>query len=313
MRINQTKNTQNFGGLYNNKILLNGLEYVSSHGASVAAGVSLLGATVLRPLAINAVPRVDKEKKKTLTAESLSSALAKFAIAQTVALPIESAIKKIDKAPEQFLKSDTIKNLSAKDYKFLTQTIKLSSNLISAIPKSVLGVSLVPIILDLISKNKKEEVKKQEEPSFTGLANAIGKIIDCDGVQKFTTKHSVNDLNIARNMSVATDVLLTATSVVSVKKSKKIKEEQKTPLILNKLLSSAVSIFAGCEIDKLIKNGTKNMLEKFIEANKNSPKLLKYIEGINILRPTLVFALVYYGIIPILTTFATDKLSKNKE
>ena len=312
MRINQTKNTQNFNGLYNNKTVLKGLEYVSEHGASVAAGVSLFGATILRPLAINATPKAEKENKKVLSVESLTSALAKFAVVQMVALPIESAIKKIDLNPKEFLNENTLKNLSNRDYKFLTQTIKLASNFISAIPKSILGISLVPIALDLISKNKKEQKNKQPEPSFMGLTKPISKIINNGEVQKFAKKYSSNDSNIAKNMSVATDVLLSATSILATKKSKKINEEQKKPLMINKFLSSAISILAGCKIDELIQKGTKNMISKFVEANKNSPKLAKYIEGINILRPTLVFAFVYYGIIPIISTFASDKLSKKE-
>ena len=292
MRINQTKNTQNFHGLYNNKAVLKGLEYVSEHGASVAAGVSLIGATILRPLAISATPKTNKENKKALSAESLASAFAKFAIVQAVALPIEGAIKKIDVNPKQYLNENTLKNLSTKDYKFLTQSIKLASNFISAIPKSILGVSLIPIVIDLFSKNKKEKQNNQAQPSFKGLDKHLSKIINNEEIQNLAKKYSKNDANIARNMSVATDVLLSGASIFATKNSKKIKDEQKKPLIINKALSCAISIFAGCKIDEIIKKGTENIVQKFIEINKNSPKLAKYIEGINILRPTLVFALV---------------------
>lgn len=312
VRINQTKNTQNFNGLYNNKFLLKSLEYVSEHGASVAAGASLFGATILRPIAISATPKAKKENKKVLSIESLTSAMAKFAVSQAIALPIEAAIKKIDENPKQFLNENTIKNLSNKDYKFLTQTIKLASGLVSAIPKSILGVSLIPIVLDLLSKNKKEDHKKQNDISFKGLPNALSKIINSEEAQKFAKKYSKNDEYIAKNMSVLTDVLLTTTSIFATKNSKKIKEEQKKPLMINKFLSSAISILAGCKIDELIKNGSKDIVEKFIDANKNSPKLAKYIEGINILRPTLVFAMIYYAIIPIISTFASDKLSQKE-
>ena len=61
MRINQTKNAQNFSGIYNNKILLKSLDYIADHGASFATGVSFVSALALRPLAINATPKTDKE------------------------------------------------------------------------------------------------------------------------------------------------------------------------------------------------------------------------------------------------------------
>ena len=83
-------------------------------------------------------------------------------------------------------------------------------------------------------------------------------------------------------------------------------------MIANKILSSAISIFAGCAIDEIVQKLGKGFIENFKKANANSPKLHKYLEGLNIARPTLIFALIYYGIIPPITTFASDKLSKKE-
>ena len=321
MKINNFKNTPSFNGIYNNKIVLNSLEKISQHSGSFVAGASLLSATLLRPLAINSVKDVKKENKEILTAESISSALTKFLMAEAIALPIESAIKTIDKNPEKYLNKNALKELSQKDYKFLTQTIKLGSSFVSAIPKSILGVSLIPVVADFLF-NKKQEPKKLEDKketlSFKGnlkekTANSIANIINSQNVQKFAKKYSKNDKNVAKNMSILTDILLCATSVIGVRKSQKIEEERKKPLVSNKIISTMVSIFVGDKIDKIIQKSGQKHLDEFIKVNKNNPKLSKYIEGINVLRPTLVFALLYYGLIPIFTTIMSEKINSTFE
>ena len=82
---------------------------------------------------------------------------------------------------------------------------------------------------------------------------------------------------------------------------------------MNKIFSSTASILLGCKLDDIVQKGTKDIIEKFSSANKNNPKLSKYISGINVLRPTLIFAMVYYGILPIASTFVADKMTANKE
>ena len=285
----------------------------------------------LRPLAISLTPKTDKENKKYASINSISSAAAKLLLAETIALPVENAIKKINKNPKDFLNQNTLKNFypDKKSYSFLTQTIKQSTNLITAIPKSYLTVALIPVIANKFF-NKKEEkdtinpaiFKGMEKlPSFQNISftskkiglfeNGISKIITNETVQNFSKKHSPNSNNIARDFSVIGDVLLTGASIFHTKNSKKIKQERKRPLIYNNILSTAASILFGCSLDKLIQTGTKKSIENFKTINKNNPKLNKYIEGINILRPTVVFAFVYYGILPIATTYFADKMDKN--
>ena len=51
-------------------------------------------------------------------------------------------------------------------------------------------------------------------------------------------------------------------------------------------------------------------VEKFKKINATNPKVEKYIEGINILRPALIFAGIYYGILPLFSTFMAEKVDK---
>lgn len=328
-----------FKGLYNNKTLLKGLEAISDHGTSFAIGVSLASSLFLRPLAIQMAPDVEKENKKYAGVNSIASGVSRFLMVEAIALPIENAIKNIDKNPDKFLKKETIDTLKngakslveSKDYKFITQVLKLGVNFLTAIPKSMLTIALIPVIMDKIinKKNKSKEtttetpLKKEDynpvfSPFFKGnmqdkLSKGIGKILDIETVQDMAKKFSKNDQNIARNISMATDILLTSTFAIQTKRNKKIKEERKNPLILNNLISTGITLFSGFAIDNLIQKGGKNFLEKFKQANIDNPKLPKYIEGLNILRPTLIFAGLYYGVLPILSTFLaekTDKLAK---
>lgn len=314
MRINQTKNNPNFNGVYNNKFLLSSLESIADHSASFSAGAMFLGATVIRPLAINLTPKADKENKKNFSAESISSGIVKLLVALGISMPIENAVKKID-----------INQINNKEnFEFLSQIVKLSSNLISAIPKSILGVALIPVVADLISPKKHKKEQKEtllndisfssfkKDVSFKGnkLSKNISSIINSDVAQEFASKNLKNKNNIARNMTVLTDVALTSGSVLAVSASKKIKKEDKKPLIINKVLSSAISILMGCSIDKLAKKLGDGFIQNFKKANLNNKKINKYLQGMDVLRPTVVFALIYYALIPIFTTYISDKTSK---
>ena len=336
MRVNSIEKTPlKFKGGLNNKILLSGLEKISDHGASFAAGVSFLSAMFVRPFAISLTPKTEKENKKYASANSLASGVSKLLITEAIAIPLENAINKIDKNPGKYLNESTIRTLkgSAKslavssDYKFLTQSTKLSAGLISAVPKALITATLIPIAADKIFSNKKKSsVNSVNNISYNTvfspvynsipfkggekIAQGVGKIFDSKWAQNLAHKFSKNEANIARNISMGTDALLCATTALGIKKSRQIDEKRKNPLIYNNVISTASCILFGYGLDKAVKKGTASLTDKFISANRGNPKLSKYIQGINILRPTMIFALVYYGILPVVSTFLADKLDK---
>ena len=340
MKVNKFNNSQSFKGVYNNKYLLKGLEKVADHSTTFIAATTLAMAVGVRPLSIALTPKVEKENKQYAIANSISSGLVKFAMVEALALPIEKAVKNIDKNPNKYLSNETIsvlkggaKNLKeAKNYKLLTQFFKLAAGFISAIPKSMITVALIPVLMNKffkqknsVQENKYKDLKNEnvspvfrsinKDISFKGgysqsISNGISKIMNNKNVHKLITNNNFSDVNLARNMSIATDVLLTSSAVVGTLRSKKIKEERKKPLIFNNIISTAITLVAGCGIDKLAQKGSKTLIDKFSVVNKNDPKLHKYIQGINIVRPTLIFAAVYYGLLPIVTTYSADKIDK---
>lgn len=336
MRVSKVNNnTPNFKGGLNNKALLRGLEKISDHGATFSAATMLLMSTFVRPFAISLTPKTDKENKQYAQANSLASGLVKFGIAAAVALPVENAVKKINLDPKKFLKEGAIKDLigniqnisDAKNYKFATQIIKLMTSFITAIPKSVITVALIPLIMDFIFKKKAENkasssyTKKEYDPVFKpvyepnfkgGFTKGVSSILNNKAFRNFAVKHSSSSQNAARNVSIATDILLTGATAIMTKKSKKIKEARKNPLIYNGIISTGMSLGLGVGLDSLTKLATRKFVEAFKKANLNDPKLAKYIEGINIIRPSLLFGLVYYGILPIISVFGADKIDKLK-
>jgi len=338
---NQKQYKPSFKGLMTNKHILNGLEHIADHGTTFVAAATLVMAAGVRPFVTAHAPGVDKENREYSAANSIASGVIKFAMTEAVALPVENAVKEIDNAPEKYLKEKTVKTLKgtaekitdSEKYNIITQTLKLGAGLVTAIPKSMLTIAILPFIMDLLFLKPKKEKQNNFDGfiknacpeifgdigqssgqiSFKGsdiAAKGIAKIIDSKTLQNIVTKHNFSTKNIARNMSMATDILLTASFVRRTQKSKKIKEDGKKPLIYNNILSTGISLTAGYAADKIVQNGTKNFIDKFSLANKGNPKLDKYIQGINIVRPTLIFAGIYYGILPLFTTYIADKTDK---
>lgn len=324
-----------------NKTVLKGLEKISEHGTSFAAGASLLMSIGVRTFSIYNTPDVEKENKFYAMANSITSGIVKFGIVEAIALPIENAVTRIDKNASKYLKDSTLKNFNpdTRSYKFITQIIKLSTGLLTAIPKSMLTIALIPVVMNKVFKyNPMDDLKKVAQnfpykveaskfftkdedkqiktgPAFTGrmgdkLSRGISRIINNKTVQKIAKKYEMEDEDIYKHITAMTDVLLTSASVWQTNKSQSIKENCKRVLNYNNIINTAITIMLGYWVDGVVKNHSNGLIERFKQANKLNPKLPKYIEGINILRPTIIFGLIYYGLLPIFSTYTSEKLDK---
>lgn len=334
-----------FKGVLNNRYLLSGLKKISEHGTSFVAVTSFVMSSGVRTFSILNTPGVEKENKHYAAANSIGSGLVKFGIVEAVALPLENIIKKIDKNPEKYLKETAVKSYmngakqfcESRSYRFVTQIIKQSAGLVTAIPKSLLTVSLIPFIKDgffpqqqkiRFKKDKIDSVSADRQPaskhpssrhpSFKHslpefFAKQTAKLLSREDVQKFAKKYCVHDKDISKHMTAAMDILLTTASAIGIAQSEKIKENRKRPLIFNNIISTAATLLFGYGIDTAAKRGTDKFIEKFSRINKNDINLPKYIEGINILRPTLIFALIYYGLLPVFSTFMAERAAKKSE
>lgn len=291
-------------------------------GMLFSSGVSLALSTAVRPLTILLTPKTDRENKEYACAKSISSSLINFGVMLAASTPVANALAKIDNNPQKYLKDTTITALKgtekalthSKKYSFASQLFKLGLGFVVAAPKSILSSNLIPPIMSKLFPNRQTNENATKDVSFTGLnatekmAKGFGKIMDTKGVQKLSDKFY--NSKFALHIMNLTDTLATATFVATTKKNKNIKDERKKPLIYNAVISTGLSIAGGYTIDKFLEKPTEKFIKKFVEANKDSKNLHKYIEGIHIAKAALLLGGIYYIIIPVVSTFVSDKIGK---
>lgn len=304
-----------FQGLYTNKTFKKGLEFAAENGALFSAA-TIFGCSVgVRPLSIWMTPHVDKENKKVLCAKSIASSFAGYLMMLGISKPVANSIKKIDKNPEKYLSSKTVQNLKeesktlqySKAYTFATQMFKLGLGVVTAVPKALLTVAGLPVVMKKVFPQKQET--NQQNINFKGkkdgLAKNIAKVINQDGMQKFSKKYK--DSNFPMHIVALTDVLTTATFIHETNRSKKIEEKRKKTLAYNAAISTGLSILSGYIIDKLLDKPTEKFIQNFRKANKGLPNVEKQVEGIRIAKPILIMAGIYYTLIPFMSAFLSEK------
>lgn len=295
--------------IYTNRIFKKGLEFASNKSAIFVGSVSLALSTIARPIAILSTPNTNKENKKYACIKSFASTAVGYGLMLGASLPVSNALKEIDKNKTKYLKPQTLKRLSTpKKYAFATQLFNLGLGFLIAIPKSILTCALIPPFMAKIFPKKENQ---QKNISFTGnLSKGIGKLIDTNAVQKLTEKF--HNTNFEQHIMCLTDVVATGAFITQTAKNKKIEQDRKKALMYNAGISTGLCIAGSYIIDKALKKPTEKFIKNFRKANKNSPKLEKYVEGIRVAKPALILGGIYYIIIPVISTFLADRFDKNK-
>lgn len=312
--------------IYNSRVLKKSLKFASENGALFAATASLAFSTI-RPLVILATPKTDKENRQYASTKSIASTLTGYLLMLGASLPIANAVKNIDNNSDKFLKHSTIKHLKAgekslkasKKYNFATQLIKLGLGFIIAAPKSIITCAIMPPIMDTLFKNKikTQKEKTHKNTTFTGkipnkkLTTAIARIINSKFVNNMADKF--HNTKFEQHIIYLTDILATGTFMHQTSNSKGIADDRKKALIYNAGISTGLSVAGGYGINKLTEKSTDRFIENFKKANKNSKNLEKYIEGIRVAKPVLILGTIYYIIIPLISTFLSDKFDKNSK
>ena len=304
--------------IYNSKILKRGLEFAADNGSLFVATASLALSTVARPIAIMATPKTDIENKKYACAKSLASSATGYFLMLAASSPVAKAVKNIDKRPYEYLKKSTVENLKSGEkslkassrYKFATQLFKLGLGFLIAVPKSIMTCSLIPPFMAFLFNKKVNNDKKDKKISFTGngmrsLSKFIGKAMDTLPVQKMSEKF--HNTNFEQHIISLTDAAATAAFVTQTANSKKIEQTRKKALMYNAAISTGFCIAGGYAINGAIEKPAEKFIRNFSKANKNSPKLEKYIEGIKVVRPALILGGLYYIVIPLISTFLADR------
>lgn len=299
---------------FRSKPVLKTIKFASDNPVLFASATTFGLSAIVRPAVILATPKTDKGDKKYAIAKSLTSSAIGLGLSYAVTKPVEKAVKTIDKNPERFLKSNTIKNLKgnsedllkSQKYLFATQFFKTAVGFITAIPKTALTCAVLPFVANAITP-------KNDKISFSGknpLAKGIGKLMDTNLMKKFSDKF--HKTNLVQNTAIATDILLTASFVNRVKNSDKIPEENKKPLINNSVCSTGLSILTYFGLNKLLDKPAEKFINYFLKLNKNIKNPEKYVQGIKAMKTVLVMGGVYYAVIPFLSTLFASVVKKSE-
>ena len=324
MKVNSINNRDiSFNGFWNSKALKKTLEFAEKNGALFTSATSFAFSLGVRPLSIWLTPKTDKENKKVAMAKSLASTATEVAMTYIISKPIVGAIANIDKNPQKYLKKETIKFLKenskelteSKAYALATQMFKLGLGIAIAAPKAILTAIGMPYVLDLIFNKKSVEIDSKKDLVFKGktsefFAKHIGKAIDNNGFQNFAKKNK--DSNFPMHIVALRDVIATSAFVGQTAKSKKLPDERKEPIIFNSIISTTLSILSTYLVDKLLEPLGEDIIKKIKINNKNDIKLDKYIKGFKIAKPAIIAAIIYYTIIPFVSTFFADRVSIKK-
>jgi len=313
--------------IYKSRILKRGLEFAADNGVLFVAGTSLFFSTFVRPVSTLLTPKVERENRRLPFVKSVASALVYFLITLGVSLPLARGIKKIDSKPLQYLKAETIKALgekgkplyASKAYQFATQLFKLGLGFLIAAPKAIVTDKLLAPVLKLFCKDseslKSDKTDNQTQLQFKGskdfIPHAIGKILDNEGMQKFSNR--MKNTNFRMHIMALTDTLSTIVFTTSVSKNNSFKDEKKGILINNAIISTALCIGMSYPLDKALDKSAMRFTRKFCAANIGDKKLTKYVEGIKLAKPALVLGVVYYALIPVISTFWADRIEKGKK
>ena len=315
----------NVQAIYNSKILKKGLEFAARKNALFVASASLVMSTVARPVAIMATPDTDIENKRYACAKSIASSAAGYLIMLAASLPVSKAIENINKKPSKYLSENTRqflktgeKSLSkSKRFAFATQLFDLGLGFIIAVPKSLMTCALIPPLMSKMftGKQKKQKEKKyiiyrNTRSSVEKLSKGIGKLINTNFVKKMSKKYC--NTNFEQHIMSLTDAVATGAFISFVSKDNKIEQDRKKALMYNAGISTGLCIAGGYGLNSILKKPTERFIENFRKANKNSPKLEEYIKGIRIAKPALILGSIYYILIPLISTFVSDKLDKKQ-
>ena len=167
--------------------------------------------------------------------------------------------------------------------------------------------------MSVLFNKKVNNEQKDKQISFTGsgsksLSKLIGKAMDSSFIQKMSEKF--HNTNFEQHIISLTDAAATTAFIAQTARSRKIEQSRKKALMYNAAISTGLCIAGGYAINGLLEKPAEKFIKNFAQANKSSPKLGKYIEGIKVAKPALILGGIYYIIIPLISTFLADRFDR---
>ncbi|MDR1168458.1 MAG: hypothetical protein LBK53_06195 [Heliobacteriaceae bacterium] len=148
------------------------LTYTSEHNVSASALVSLVFASILRPVTIMGMPgkegKNSREDKIYASGHSIASGLIGFVSSVILTSPLDIAIKKIkeSKNPAADYGLKEYSKLTPKMQRSLNNVVRMLPDWIIAVPRAALTVALIPPILKYVFGIEK---KKQAAPVVNNI------------------------------------------------------------------------------------------------------------------------------------------------
>ena len=313
MAVNSIIGNQKF---LRSNFLRKNLEFAAENGALYSAGVSFALSAVVRPLVILSTPKAETKDKQYAGVKSISSALVGLGVMGLITTPVVRAVNKVKHHPEKFLSPKALKFYTSnpKNFAAAEQFTKIGSAFLTAHPKSFFTAALIPPLMELIfaKPNRQEEnknVKFGQKVRKDILSKGVASLYNSEFFQKFTERN--RNTNLPQHLFCANDVLLTGLFMQQTMKNKKIEKDKRKTLAINAALMTGITIAGTYIIDKITNPLTQKFIRNFKEANKENPKLGKYLDGIKIIKPIFILGGLYYIAAPILATFLADKITKD--
>ena len=143
------------------------MDFANDQSLVFGAGFALLLTCILRPGAIVVIPsKKNKDDQKYAAAHSIASGVIGFGISTILFMPIGNAIKKFKEDPKKYINKSNSYLKTPEHKATAIQYIDRFPDIITAIPKGILTVALIPPILKYvfgIEKNKTASIKEKPE------------------------------------------------------------------------------------------------------------------------------------------------------
>lgn len=161
--------------IYTNPKFQKLLEFIDDQQLVFGAAFALLLTCILRPASIVLIPgNKNKDDQKYAAAHSIASGVIGFAISSILFYPVGNAIKKIKENPKKFIINKNSYLLNKKAEETAIKYIDRLPDIVTAIPKGILTIALIPPILKYVFGIEKKKCAVNKETPANNIHKNIG-------------------------------------------------------------------------------------------------------------------------------------------
>ena len=129
-------------------------------------------------------------------------------------------------------------------------------------------------------------------------------------VKWFATNGGKRFATLQRHMPAALGTWMAGFYVINNLKSNNIPQERKTPLLINDLICTGISVAGGYAISNQIYRFSDELLKRFDKVLANNPQKAALKSGLKAMVPLVAFSFAFRFLGPIIATPLADKVNK---